>query len=684
MNATTMSETALAATETAEIEDTAHDVTYLLPETKQIPLSRLVPSPANVRRVNAAVNVEELADSIEAHGLIQNLTVRKTRRGNKYEVVAGARRLAALSLLVRQGRFDKATLITCSIRSGADNDTEISLAENTQREAMHVCDEILAYRQLVEDGMTPENIAARFGQSVVTVRQRLKLAHLSPRILDQLREDAIRIDQARALAISDDQGAQERAWFDSQTWNRDPHSLRAMLTRDHVRSTEKLAVFVGIEAYETAGGAIMRYLFADANTTFLTDRPLLVRLATERLEQEVDILKAKGWKWVEVSLEAYAVHNRGFARIYPMSHVPTEAEQVELANLGERFNEIAARLADYAEGDPTLDTDEAKLADIEQRMEGIREAGKVYDIKEKALAGCIVTISHGGTSQIEQGLVHPDDLAALRALRQPEGIEQDGGGASAGYSPTLLGGRDDDEAEHPTAYSAALIEELTAIRTAAMRNELTTRPNLALAVVLYPLVLKVFLTRSSYWRIGTSVEISGQMKDLTPSIKETEACAALSEWNSIHETWGHKLPGDPGNLWEWLLEQRQEDLLDLLAVVTAANINAVEAKHDHDRERLTHADQLAAALKLDMRQHWEPKAPFLSRLSKAQIAEVMAEAGCAESAIKAATKTPKVEAVALAEKALAGRAWLPDPLRSPIEDEQAGEVDAARQAMAAE
>lgn len=87
MNATTMSETALAATETAEIEDTAHDVTCLLPETKQIPLSRLVPSPANVRRVNAAVNVEELADSIDGRGRLRG----KRHQGGNQNPEGGSR-----------------------------------------------------------------------------------------------------------------------------------------------------------------------------------------------------------------------------------------------------------------------------------------------------------------------------------------------------------------------------------------------------------------------------------------------------------------------------------------------------------------------------------------------------------------------------------------------------------------
>ncbi len=688
MNAITVSETAVEAI-AVEIEDNTPGITYLSSDTKEIPLSRLVPSPANVRRFNVAVNVGELADSIEAHGLIQNLTVRKAKRGNKYEVVAGSRRLAALTLLVAQGRLEKGTLITCNIRSGDDSDTEISLAENTQREAMHIVDEILAYRQLVEDGMTSENIAARFGQSVATVRQRLKLASLSPKILGELREDKIRIDQAKALAISDDHAAQDRAWFETQSWNRDPYSLRAMLTRDHVRSTDKLALFVGIEAYETAGGVIMRDLFAEADTTFLTDRALLVTLATKQLEQEAGTLKIKGWKWVDAGLEASAINNGGFARIFPKDNVPTSAEQSELSTLAERFDEIAGRIEDYAEGDPAIEADEAELAGIESRMEAIRSAAKVYDTDEKALAGCIVTIGNGGTLQIEQGLVRPDDLAALRFLRnpQPEGQDresaEDGEATSAGNVHALSARHgDDDEAEQAMVFSAALIEELTAIRTAAIRNELVTRPNLALAVMLYPLVLKTFLTGRGYWRIGSAIEISGQLKDLAPSIKEPEACAALTEWTRIHETWGYNLPGDPGDLWEWLLEKTPHELLELLAVVTAANINAVEAKHDHDRDRLAHADQLAIALKLDMNSHWEPQAPFLSRLSKAQIAEVMEDASCAKAAIKAVSNAPKAEAVAMAEKALAGKAWLPGPLRSNIADEQQKHDD--QQAMTAE
>lgn len=206
-----------------------------------IPLNRLVPSKANVRRVNATVGVSELADSIEAHGLIHNLTVRKAKKG-KYEVVAGSRRLAALRLLAKEGRLAEDADIPCNVRDAA-NDTELSLAENVQREAMHIVDEILAYRELAESGMAAETIAARFGQSVITVRQRLKLASLSPKVLDVMREDGMSIEQARTLAISNSHEDQERVWFDSPSYNRDPRTLRAMLTSEYVRSTDRPGPF---------------------------------------------------------------------------------------------------------------------------------------------------------------------------------------------------------------------------------------------------------------------------------------------------------------------------------------------------------------------------------------------------------------------------------------------------------
>lgn len=632
---------------------------------QHIGLSKLVPSKANVRKVNAAAGIGELADSIETHGLIQNLTVRKASKGQKFEVVAGARRLAALRLLAKEGRFDKEIDIPCNVLA-AERDAEISLAENTQREAMHVVDEVLAYQRLVEDGLPADAIASRFGQSVVTVRQRLKLAALSPQILEAMRDDEITIEQARALAISDDHGAQEAAWFGRDGWSRSPGNLRAVLTNEHIRSTDRLARFVGVEAYEAAGGVVLRDLFAENEATFLTDRPLAMRLAAEKLQAVADAIQPEGWSWTQISIEADSMHHVGYGRIHPQRRDHTETEQAELATLGESYDALAEQTEAHAEGDEQIAANEARLADIEQRIAAIRSAVESYVADEQALAGCMVAIGYDGSLQVTRGLVRAQDRAALDRRRHGDRTQDNGD-----ETPTLPSPLESTEA---SGYSATVIEELTAIRTAALRVELAQRPEIAIAAMLHPLVLACFYDRHHGLHMHSAVEIRGERKALDLSIKQPEACRALSGWTEIVDAWGYRLPGDQADLWGWLMDQPIETLTDLLAVVSAANLNAVTARHEIARGRLAQANQIAQAVALDMRSWWSPEQEFLSRLSKSTIAGILREAGCSEDAAKGIERSPKAEAVAQAERELDGKGWLPSPLMMPAAV-QAGERD---------
>ena len=88
-----------------------------------------------------------------------------------------------------------------------------------------------------------------------------------------------------ALAITDDHAAQEAAFYEVPQWQRHPESLRDHLTRDEVDACrDALARFVGVDAYEVAGGGIRRDLFADEQKgVFLTDAALLEKLARDRL-----------------------------------------------------------------------------------------------------------------------------------------------------------------------------------------------------------------------------------------------------------------------------------------------------------------------------------------------------------------------------------------------------------------
>jgi ParB family chromosome partitioning protein len=110
----------------------------------EIPLNKLLAWNGNVRTTAMDEAIDELAASIAAVGLLQNLVVRKEPRG-KFAVVAGRRRLLALSHLANQGSLKSSWPVPCQIVEEGANLTEISLSENVVRAAMHPADEFEAF-----------------------------------------------------------------------------------------------------------------------------------------------------------------------------------------------------------------------------------------------------------------------------------------------------------------------------------------------------------------------------------------------------------------------------------------------------------------------------------------------------------------------------------------------------------
>src|ERR1700735_2649448 len=212
-----------------------------------LPLSKLVSSPDNVRKTDRMSGIEQLAASIEAHGLLQNLQARPSSTG-VFEVVAGSRRLAALRLLAKRKKIAPDFLVPCNALD-VENPAEISLAENEIRQAMHPADQFDAFKALADQKMSDEDIAARFGVTVQVVRQRLKLARVSPKLIALYRKGEMPLDCLMAFAISDDHKQQEKIWKELPAWSkRDADSIRDTLTKAHVEADSKLARFVSVAA----------------------------------------------------------------------------------------------------------------------------------------------------------------------------------------------------------------------------------------------------------------------------------------------------------------------------------------------------------------------------------------------------------------------------------------------------
>jgi ParB family transcriptional regulator, chromosome partitioning protein len=212
----------------------------------------LRPSPRNVRKEEPKEkDLRELAASIDAEGLLQGLVVteHKSGRGIHYEVEAGGRRLAAMSLLVEDGKLKKTVPVSVTIIP-LEQATSASLAENTARKEMSVADQLVGFLALTNEGKTTEEVAARFGVTPKVVERRLKLANCAPFLIDELRAERVSLDVLMAFAITDDHEAQRAVWKGLSSWQRsNPNAIRQLLTKDEVSTKDdRVAKFVGLKA----------------------------------------------------------------------------------------------------------------------------------------------------------------------------------------------------------------------------------------------------------------------------------------------------------------------------------------------------------------------------------------------------------------------------------------------------
>ena len=332
-----------------------------------IPLNKLTAWEGNVRKTQNKSGINELAASIKAHGLQQNLVVRKD--GKKFAVVAGGRRLKALQRLAKAGDIEHTCDVPCRITEAADA-SEISLAENVMREDMHPADQFEAFRDLADKGMPATDIAARFGKSETHVLKILKLARVSPKILKAYRAADVTLEDVMAFTVTDDHEAQERVFAAMAPWQ-GASEIRAALTENDIAATDKRVKFVTLKAYEKAGGTTKRDLFSDDDSgVYIEDRGLLDTLVTERLEKNARAVRAEGWKWVQVSAEFAYQQSAEYRRIHAEPVPLTASEQKKFDKLQEEYARLNDEWNDCDEelqARPRLDELERLIEEIEDR-----------------------------------------------------------------------------------------------------------------------------------------------------------------------------------------------------------------------------------------------------------------------------------------------------------------------------
>jgi ParB family chromosome partitioning protein len=165
-------------------------------------VDRIQPNPRQPRTVFDAEGLNDLAESIKEHGLLQPITVRDLGDGN-YELIAGERRLRAAKIA------GLATIPILVRTAGAQNSLELALIENLQREDIGPVESAKAFRRLADEfSLTQEQIAIRVGKSRVSVTNLLRLLKLPDLVLEALEAGQITEGHARLLLTLDSEPKQ--------------------------------------------------------------------------------------------------------------------------------------------------------------------------------------------------------------------------------------------------------------------------------------------------------------------------------------------------------------------------------------------------------------------------------------------------------------------------------------------
>jgi len=258
--------------------------------------------------------------------------------------------------------------------------------------------------------------------------------------------------------------------------------VKRLLTQSAVAADSDLGVFVGIAAYEAAGGTVTRDLFSGDEDGFMDDAALVRRLALEKLEQKAAELRSS-WAWTRAMLDPAYDFTAQYGRVRPQ---PAELPP-EIAGEIERIEQRLAELEETPEDEWTdeLMTEADRLEGRRDELSESVEDLAVYSEKDRAVAGVIVTIGDDGEFRLHEGLV---ECSATDT----------GDGETVGFK-----GRRDDEISGPSptagqtirkecGFSQLLVDDLKAHRLQITRAHLAADFAVAFDLALYALGVDLF------------------------------------------------------------------------------------------------------------------------------------------------------------------------------------------------
>lgn len=638
-----------------------------------VPFNMLTLSDDNVRKIYDKARITLLAESIARVGLLQSLSVQPIiEDGNdtgRKSVIGGGRRYRALQLLIDAGRLPADHPIPCVPSDGVAAD--ISLVENAEREALHPLDEFRAFKAMIDAGKQIEETAAAYRVTPTFVKQRMRMASASPKVLKAYEDEVIDLDQLMAFCATENHKRQEIVLkgVKNGSIHAYEHHIKRAVTEDTVSANDPRARFIGVDAYQKAGGAVAPDLFGDENHVFLTDTDLVAQMVDEKLAAFREAELAKGWKWAVAAPSINYGEKNAMDELIPIDL--TDEEQQHVAKLEEE----AAALEELDE--PTK-KQQKRLEAIQNELEAIENRPPTFSPEDMARAGVFITLDHNGEVDIDYGYIRPEDRVTEASVGE-NGVDIANATHVNGASTEDTGDDDAEEAMKPL--SETLVNNLTAHVTIGLRNALANKFDVAFLAVLHAMVANRFYSRStlSCLQITTTAEFASN----TPGL---DSWPATKQHDARHAAWKTRLPKNEKDLWAFLSDMEDTDRQALFAHCAANTLNAVKGRGQFGYNRdmqVTNAHQVAAALDFSMVQAgWVTGAEnYFLRVSKPHIIAAVTEA-VGEDKANLITHMKKAGMATEAERLVKETGWLPEVMRTPtaetaIEgDEPADEVPA--------
>jgi len=587
----------------------------------------------NSRIAGRDAELEQLAASIKAEGLLQSLLVCPSPKKDEeaFYVIAGNRRLAALRILAKRNELNGGSDVAAIVRQDVTpiDALRMSLAEN-DHVPLHPVDRFEAFAAVhakeSKKGHTPDEIvaeiAARYATTEKVVRQSLALGRLAPKVREAWRNGELNAEAAQTFTLESDQKRQEQILekLKKSRSMRDYEVRHALIGGRHNEDAARLVNFVGIEAYEQAGGKVMRDLFHGQHG--VSDPALAKRLADGKLAVECERLIQDGWSWASPADEL--PQDR-------WSWVQIEAKPKYEGDEQARLKAIEARIKQLQNDDGDIEEDEGEYERLEDEQGEIiaRAHGRGYTAEQRAKSGCELAIGREGELRIKYGVVKPSAKKHLedRELPKVEREKRKKKQAGAGLSNAL---------------AQRLSEQLTHGISAALAKN----PKVAIPALI------------AGFAIGEPVCV---MERGLKTKQKSPYASGVGEWRRGART------GNFAGIFDGQLKATDAQHRESLASIAAAALDF--QVHRADRKPLADKNIAAICTALDakavnaaLRETFDAKDYFAGVNSTMRLQAVLE--ACGEDARDRASKLKKDQQVKFAVDNVPKTGWLPPELRT--------------------